>query len=184
MDNFSGHLPEGVYGEILDYIPSATIGGTSTPRRAERERVAKVRSSNQHWIVKIANKLNIDPSSVVLPPQLNAEDVYQDIRRLKKIINNESLQLIVKWLTGAEGLDIDTLKLWVTKQRVGAIGKFLLLPDALANYNGQLPDLVDLPNPTLTKMRLRGVNVDLDRAIPKPGLKVLHVRYSDMMTHQ
>lgn len=175
MQEFLKDLPDDAYGSVLNYLSMRAIDNLSTISKVDQERVAKARSGRLHWISKIADDLNISPDDIILPTELDAEEVYMDVRRLGL--------LITKWITGTlEDGDKELVKLWTTKGGVGAIGKFLLLPVALDNYNERLPSLVDLPDPTLTKLRVRSIDVNLDSSIPKPNLQQPMVRYEDLMT--
>lgn len=122
-------------------------------------------SRRQHWVMNIANLLDIDPFDVVIPEDIEASAIYDDF--VSRDITNVK-QLLVEWLTGVISKDSIGELTRAFYYEAGAIAKFFLLPAARSNYMELLHCVRKFENPTAIKLEYVGVNSNLEKIVKKP----------------
>lgn len=111
--------------------------------------------------------MDIHPEDTKLSREPDAKEVYEDVK-YRYEFQTPSVHHIRNWLTGKlEDDDMSAFMYWITLSHIDAIGKFLLLPQARANYEALLPRLSDYPEPSIVRLKSTGIIVDLDARVPK-----------------
>lgn len=161
------HLPDLVYNSILDYLPDKSVNGLSVASKTTNAGVTSIKSRDYYWLRRIADILEVDLASVVVPEDITTEAVYNTV---KKIGRSQSL---IRWLT--EGNDSGLLEDVTMLACKTELARYLLSKKALYNHNTVLSTMPDPPpDAKATMYELKDMHVDLSRVIPKP--EVTHFR--------
>lgn len=161
-------LPSVVYNSILQHLPSEGVSRLSVVSKNINQNVTSLLKDEYFWLGLLASKLDTSPEDLTIPQGITAKEIYEDMEETP-------VEFIRAWLSGNMDHEEKNAFLYtLTEKRVGAIAKFLLLPQAKENYESLLPHMDIFPSPTATSLKLDELKIDLDVQHPKP-IAFLHL---------